>query len=56
MNEEEIQARIDELTQLINQRSNFLINNDPQVQRMAGQMEILKTLQETDDGSETDDS
>ena len=46
MTQDEITTQVEQIEKAINQRSNFLINNDPQVQRLAGQLEVLRTLVE----------
>tara|TARA_R100001530_G_scaffold115053_1_gene82002 strand:+ start:243 stop:446 length:204 start_codon:yes stop_codon:yes gene_type:complete len=46
MEQEQITEQITQLESAINQRSNFLINNDPQVQRLAGQLEVYRALVE----------
>jgi hypothetical protein len=46
MTQNEIKTQVEQIEKAINQRSNFLINNDPQVQRLAGQLEVLRTLVE----------
>ena len=46
MNPEEIQEQMAVLEQRINQRVQFLSTNDPQTQRLVGQMEVYKALAE----------
>jgi ArsR family metal-binding transcriptional regulator len=46
MNPEEIQEQMSVLEQRINQRVQFLSTNDPQTQRLVGQMEVYKALSE----------
>ena len=46
MNPEEIKEQIAVLEQRINQRVHFLSTNDPQTQRLMGQMEVYRTIVE----------
>ena len=46
MNPEEIQEQLAVLEQRINQRMQFLSTNDPQTQRLIGQMEVYKAMSE----------
>ena len=46
MNPEEIQEQVAVLEQRINQRVQFLSTNDPQTQRLIGQMEVYKAIVE----------
>ena len=44
MNPEEIKEQLAVLEQRINQRMQFLSTNDPQTQRLIGQMEVYKAM------------
>ena len=46
MTQEEITQQISQLESVINQRSNLIISNDPQVQRLAGQLEVYRSMVE----------
>ena len=46
MNPEEIQEQMAALEQRLNQRVQFLSTNDPQTQRLVGQMEVYKSIVE----------
>ena len=48
MSQEEIQGQIDALTQQINQRANQLASQDPYVARLTGQIEVYRTLIESE--------
>jgi len=52
MNQEEIQQQIDALTQQITQRANQLAGQDPFISRLSGQIEVYRTLIESEVGSE----
>ena len=51
MNQEEIQQQIDALTQQITQRANQLAGQDPFISRLSGQIEVYRTLIESEVGS-----
>ena len=46
MSPEEIKEQLSVLEQRINQRMQFLSTNDPQTQRLIGQMEVYKAMSE----------
>ena len=48
MSQEEIQGQIDALTQQINQRANLLASQDPLIARLTGQIEVYRTLIESE--------
>jgi len=52
MNQEEIQQQIELLTQQITQRANQLAGQDPFISRLSGQIEVYRTLIESEVGSE----
>ena len=52
MTNEEIQQQIDALTQQITQRANQLAGQDPFISRLSGQIEVYRTLIESEVGSE----
>ena len=52
INQEEIQGQIDALTQQITQRANLLASKDPFIARLTGQIEVYRTLIESEVESE----
>jgi len=48
MSQEEIQGQIDALTQQITQRANLLASQDPFIARLTGQIEVYRTLIESE--------
>ena len=48
MSQKEIQGQIDALTQQITQRANQLASQDPYVARLTGQIEVYRTLIESE--------
>jgi uncharacterized protein involved in exopolysaccharide biosynthesis len=48
MTNEEIQQQIDALTQQITQRANQLAGQDPFISRLSGQIEVYRTLIESE--------